>query len=151
MSDLTWIDVEAYWDAESYKGNVISGTYTSGPLKGESYDAVVTFTGGFWISKYTNYRYRQGIAQRYVQRNEKSILKVAKKLLNKIDPSFEIGKLRRVGIQNTGIQSSRSPSGVKYYPAGREPTVQLLFEGSYTSVKWEKEASVGMRPTAEVL
>tara|TARA_B110001454_G_scaffold209778_1_gene223627 strand:- start:389 stop:871 length:483 start_codon:yes stop_codon:yes gene_type:complete len=159
VNDLTWVTVEAYWDAISVQGNVIAAggpaTYKSGVKKGMTYDAVIIYSGGFWISKYTNLRYRQGIAERYVKRNEKSILKVAKKLMKKIPTNLEIGKMRRVGIQNTGIQSSRSASGIKYYPAGIEPSVILSFGGSFLVGQpagyGESEASLDSRPRAEVL
>ena len=36
MSDLVWIDVEAYWNAESDQGTVISGKYTQGVKAGET-------------------------------------------------------------------------------------------------------------------
>ena len=114
VKDLVWIDVEAYWNAESDQGNVITGKYSQGVRAGETYDAVIIFSGGFWISKFSNLRYRQGIAERFVKRNEAVILKTARALMNKNMrlKEFEIGKLRRVGIQNTGISSNRSPSGI---------------------------------------
>ena len=149
VNDLTWVGVEAYFDCLSDQGNVIEGVYNSG----ETYDAVVVFSGGFWISKYTNLRYRQPIAKRFVERHEPEIRRVAMKMMKK-DPKmsiFSIGKLRRVGIQNTGIQSSRSPTGLKYYPANTSPEVMLLFEGTFRSTKMEYETTTGKRPTAEVL
>lgn len=152
VNNLTWIDVEAYWFAESYKGNVIKGTYKSGPKQGHDYEAIIQFVSGFWISKYSNIRYRQGIAERYVKSNEKEIIKVASKLLKKMDEYLEVGKLRRVGIQNTGIQSSKTASGRKYYPAGKEPKVILSFEGTYLTTNWAPTTQkLGKRPEAEVL
>ena len=153
MSDLVWIDVEAYWNAESDQGNVITGKYSQGVRAGETYDAVIIFSGGFWISKFSNLRYRQGIAERFVKRNEAVILKTARALMNKNMrlKEFEIGKLRRVGIQNTGISTNRSPSGIKYYPGSRKPTVMLQFEGTFLSSPVQYSQILDKRPRAEVL
>ena len=153
MSDLVWIDVEAYWNAESDQGNVITGKYSQGVKAGETYDAIIIFSGGFWISKFSNLRYRQGIAERFVKRNEAVILKTARALMNKNIrlKEFEIGKLRRVGIQNTGISSNRSPSGIKYYPASRKPMVMLQFEGTFLSSPVQYSQILDKRPRAEVL
>lgn len=152
-NSITWIKIEAYYDCVSDQGNVIEGTYASGPNKGETYDAVVVASLGAWISKYTRKDYRQGIAKRFIERQEKEIIRVATKMMKK-DPlmkEFSIGKLRRVGIQETGIQSSRSASGVKYYPAGYSPEIILLFEGTFRSQPMKYSTSTGARPSAEVL
>ncbi len=158
MSDLVWINVEAYFDVMSNNGKLISGKYNQGNLAGESYDAVLTFSGGFWISKYTTYRFRQSIAERFVKRNEAAIIKTAKELMksnNKLqDPqggTYEIGKLRRVGIENTGIMSNRSPSGIKYYPASQRPMIFLQFEGTFLAAPVRYFEVLDKRPRAEVL
>ena len=146
--NLRWLDIEAYWDMESDQGNVIKGVYKTGSKQGESYDGVIIFSGGGYVSKYTNIRYRQGMAERFIARNEAKILAEARILLKKMGPQvFIVGSLRRVGQQATEIYSNKTVSGIKFYPKGKEPRVMVSFEGSILTYP----QNIGIRPVAEVL